>query len=242
MLILSHYSYIMNLYQAGTVYTSPDIDPYSLSGSGVPKEARFFDASLHSYSQNPPKYLNPVNNNYRLILDTPTVDAYLNMIDNSILIGIRGTNVRDFQDLLADGSLIGNALKATPRYTRDKQIIQNLITQYPPEQHEYYITGHSLGMAIMSQLKRDFPFISYGVGYNGAYQPIDFLHPIHDIKRIYTNKDFLYNMGGRVFPNNTVVPSNNYIGAHSINNFEDMYKGQGVPQGRLPQGASYSYF
>jgi len=228
----------MNLYEYGSTYETPDIDPYSLSGSGVPKEARFFQAANNAYEKKAPKFLNPINNNYRLIVDTPTIDAYLNTIDNSILIGIRGTNPTDTKDLRADAKLLANQLHSSDRYKQDKEIMEHIVTMFPPESHEYYASGHSLGTAILNEFKRDFPFIRYGIGYNGAYQPIDFMKQSSDIKRLYMDKDFLYKLGGRMFRNKVVLPTPpdkstfsflkpSGLHAHMISNFEPIYEGQG---------------
>ena len=87
---------------------------------------------------------------------------------------------------------------------------------------------------------RDFPFIKQAVGYNGAFQPADLVSQNPNIKRLYTDKDFLYNLGGKFFRGITVVPmkekkARGFFGrissaltpsgikGHSLNNFKPLY-------------------
>lgn len=72
-----------------------------------------------------------------------------------------------------DATLPFNALRFTRRYRGDVAVIRQIVQKYPPNQYEYYLTGHSLGGAIVRQLKRDFPFFKDAVVYNGAFQPYD---------------------------------------------------------------------
>ena len=186
-------------------------------------ERVFFDAAKQSYSTNPARQIDGFN----LLRDTPTMDAYIK--GNDILLGVRGTKLTDFSDIKADASLPFNMLAGTNRYAKDKAFVQGLLRQYPFERFNYYLSGHSLGGAIETQLKRDFPRMRYAVEYNPAFQPKDYTSPISGIQRIYTSSDFLYQLGGRFFGGNVVVnPARNVTGntlvdgitGHVLDNFE----------------------
>lgn len=90
----------------------------------------------------------------------------MNPPENTFLIAVRGTY--DFRDVRTDAVLPINALRFTRRYRGDVAIIRQITQKYPPTQYEYYLAGHSLGGAIIRQLKRDFPFFMDAVVYNGA--------------------------------------------------------------------------
>ena len=199
----------------------------------VMNERLLFDIAKGSYSTNPAKEID----GFRLIRDTPTMDAYIGK--NAIILGVRGTKLSDFDDIKADASLPFNRLENTNRYAKDKAFVKSVVRQYPPQMYSYYLSGHSLGGAIETQLKRDFPFMRYAVEFNPAFQPKDLTSPVPGIKRIYTSTDFLYNLGGRFFKDNVVVAPETAIGqplvdsikGHVLDNFRRNYYGLGTSVG-----------
>lgn len=218
-----------------------------ITGAGAPPEKLFYQSAKASYDSKAPDKLN----GYTKIADTPTLDAYLRPADKSILIASRGTNISSFNDLKADASLVANNLVNTNRYEEDKNALVKIMEQYPPELYEYYLSGHSLAGAIVSQLKRDFPFLKMAVVYNPAFQTKDLTQQPQNVKRYYTDKDFLYNLGGKFFRNNIVIPADKEqatgffqriksaltpsgITGHSLSNFEKVYKGQGKEMVEIP--------
>jgi len=117
-----------------------------------------------------------------------------------------------------------------------------VIDKFPTSDYDYHIGGHSLGGAILTQLKRDFPGIKTGVGFNSAFQTADLTNQPNNIKRIYTDTDFLYRLGGKYFRNSRVIPADvdkakgffniirnkltpSAVKGHSLENFEKIYKG-----------------
>ena len=167
-----------------------------------PSDKDFFKITKTQYNPNPDQKIN----NYELILNTPTVKAYLDAPVKTIVLSIRGTT--DSRDVLADTMIAFNRLKYSNRYIEDKNIISNLITQYPPNDYDYYGTAHSLGVALLRQLQREFPFIKNTVGFNGAVQPYDLIDQKQNLnKSYYTEDDGLYKLGGRFLANKTVIPS-----------------------------------
>jgi hypothetical protein len=170
-----------------------------------PSDKDFFKITKTQYEANPEQNIG----NYELILNTPTVKAYLDRPSKTIMLSIRGTT--DSRDVGADTMIPLNRLKYSNRYIEDKNIIANLATQYPPEDYDYYATGHSLGMALMRQLQREFPFIKDTVGFNGAVQPYDIVDQKANLnKSYYTEDDALYKLGGRLLNNKVVIPSTVY--------------------------------
>ena len=217
-------------------------------GSGMqPPEKDFYLASKQSYNMtnDADKIINGLN----LILETPTVKAYLNNTEKTILVAIRGTKPEMSEDLLADGSIAFNRLKYSNRYKKDANIVEGLLNQYPPDVYDYYLTGHSLAGAIIAQLKRDYPKLKNAVVYNPASQPYDYIsQQSNEIKRLYTANDPLYNLGAMVFNNKQVIPTSrtlapdlpflgnlnlgskayNYYQGHALDNFKQVY-GLGHP-------------
>jgi hypothetical protein len=141
-----------------------------------------------------------------LFKNTPTLDAWINWRDNTIMIAVRGT--KDFRDLKANTSLPFNNLTNTQRYKEDRATIEQIIKQFPPSAYEYYLSGHSLGGAVVAQLKKDFPLLKDAVVYNSAYQTNDVIREDPTIKKLYTTDDPLYKLAGRTFKNKVVVPVN----------------------------------
>ena len=172
-------------------------------GYGIrPSDKDFFKITKTQYEATPEQKIG----NYDLVLNTPTVKAYLDSPSKTILLAIRGTT--DGRDVGADTMIPFNRLKYSNRYIEDKNIISNLITQYPPENFDYYGTAHSLGVALLRQLQREFPFIKNTVGFNGAVQPYDIVDQKASLnKSYYTEDDALYKLGGRLLTNKVVLPS-----------------------------------
>jgi hypothetical protein len=206
-------------------------------GGAKPNEKDFFNAVKHSYDPQPPISFGT----FKLFYNTPTIDGYVDETRNTIIIAVRGTKPSDFQDVKADASIVANRLAKSDRYMGDKQQLQTIFQRYDPQKYEYYLTGHSLGGAIINQLKRDFPFLKDAVQYNPAFQPYDLIRQQHNqIKRNYTADDPLYALGGRFFQNQQVVPTtrtkvpttlgtlgtmyNAYQG-HALDNFAPLYGG-----------------
>ena len=167
-----------------------------------PSDKDFFKITKTQYDAQPEQNIG----NYELILNTPTVKAYLDRPSETIVLSIRGTT--DGRDVTADTMIPFNRLKYSNRYNEDKNIITSLINQYPPNDYDYYGTGHSLGSALLRQLQREFPFIKDTVTFNGAVQPYDIVDQKANLnKSYYTEDDALYKLGGRLLNNKVVIPS-----------------------------------
>lgn len=215
-------------------------EPYAVAGQGRggvrPRPKQFLDIAKTSYQKVPPQNVS----DFTLVFNTPTLDAWVNEPRTTIVLSVRGTDTSDSGDLAADASIPFNRLSKSNRYQIDKQSVQQILQRYDPSKYEYYLTGHSLGGAIVNQLKRDFPFFKDAVEYNAAFQPYDFLRQQNDqIQRNYTANDPLYRLGGRFFSKVNVLPAKpsvaTSLGAvgnlydalqgHSLSNFDQLVGG-----------------
>jgi hypothetical protein len=205
---------------------------------GKPSDKVYYKSAKSSYEN---KAYNQIDG-YVNIYDGSTIDAFLNDNVKEIVIGIKGTTL-NMKDLIADVKLIGNNLKYSDRYKKDLDQFKQILLQYPPNEYSYYITGHSLGGAIVKQLKKDFQFIKEGMTFNSASQPSDLVNQDKNIKDNYIDKDFLYNLTGRFIKNKRVYPykakptsgvmgwlkqkaTPTPINAHKLDQFEFMGKGK----------------
>lgn len=216
-----------------------DEPPKSKKGAGKLRGGRPSDKAylLASQSSYLPKALENVNG-YIKIYDGETIDAFLNRRNKEILVGVKGTTL-NAKDLLADVNIARNNLRNTNRYKKDVEQFKQILYQYPPSEYIYYVSGHSLGGAIIKQLRKDFPFIKEGQGFNPASQPKDLITQDPNILDNYIDKDFLYNTTGRFIKNKRVYPyvaqptkgifgwikqksTPTFINAHFLDNFNNI--------------------
>jgi pimeloyl-ACP methyl ester carboxylesterase len=224
----------------------PQKGKYRLFRGGQPSEKAFFKASKSSYQN---KAFDNIEG-YNKIYDGKTIDAFLNPQSREILVGVRGTAM-SLDDLKADANIVGNNLKNSTRYINDVKQMNEIFQNYPPNNFNYYLGGHSLGSAIIAQLKRDYPFLKDAVVFNGALQPVDISNQPPDMKFKYIDKDILYNIVGKSVKNKEVFPyeelkRGSFFGrigaklqptalkAHKLEQFESRYggkrKGKGIVQ------------
>jgi hypothetical protein len=213
-----------------------EANPRTLEGEGRPREVVFWKGAKHAYDQVAPAKID----GFRKIADSPTLDAYLRDADKTILIASRGTNVTDPKDLSADAQLLLNRLPKTARYKKDVEVLQQIMKTYPPSEFEYYLAGHSLSGAIITQLRRDFPMLKEGVAYNPAFQTADLRQQPKGVKRLYVETDFLRNLGGKYFRDAVTIPPDPIkakgffdrirqnltpagVRGHSLDNFKKLY-------------------
>lgn len=179
-----------------------------------PSDKVFLDVSTQAYKTNPAAMVD----GFRLLRATTTINAYINDAQKVIIIGVRGTEIKDPQDLKADASLPINKLKSIGRYKKDEEFVRSVLAEFPS--HQVFLTGHSLGGAIDNQLKRDFPQLRDAVEFNPAFQSKDLIYQQPGIKRYYVSTDPLYRLGGRFFRGNIVVPPNSTTGIGLIDTLQ----------------------
>lgn len=205
---------------------------------GAPSDRVYFKSADSSYKNK----ATPNIDGFINIYDGPTIDAFLNKQNKEIIVGIKGTTL-NASDLMADLKIIGNNLNKSDRYIKDLGQFKLLIQKYPPSEYSYYLSGHSLGGAIVKEFKREFPFIKQAQTFNSASQPMDLVSQDNNILDNYIDKDFLYNLTGRFIKNKRVYPYKSkatsgvfgwlkqkatptFINAHKLEQFEPMFGGE----------------
>lgn len=174
-----------------------------LVGAGVkPPTRTFYKGAKEAYSKKAPSQIDGLS----LVHDGRTLDAYVDNASKTVLIAVRGTVPTDWKDLKADASFPVNLLKTTQRYQENVGDMKQILAKYPPQTYEYWTAGHSLGGGISTQLLSDFPFIQGSVDFNSAFQTWDLVRQNPKSKKYYIQTDPLYNLGGRMFRNKTVLP------------------------------------
>lgn len=200
------------LYEKNNAY-GLELMKQEASQNPPPTEKDYLALTKTSYSAKPGTTVG----DYRLEVNTPTVDGWVN--GHNVVITVRGTVVTDFQDLSADAHLVVNRLSKTARYAKDKAVVAKILERFPPNMYNIYLAGHSLGGAIVNQLKRDFPAIKGGQTFNAAFQLKDLVDQGRGIKRKYTSTDPLYKAGGHLFDDVAVHNTTADFG-HKLVHFE----------------------
>ena len=182
------------------------------SGSLVPDTKILFKMNESSYSKDA-KDIEP----YHRVLKTPYLTVYKD--DQTVVVAVRGTDVKDSKDLMADIAIALGALKSTPRFKNDVEELRKL-RQNPELQNLYWIgTGHSLGSALCDEFLK-LGLISEAVTFNGAVSK-EFYNVNNKNRRIYLKNDPLYLIMGRNTKYHEVRDTKiDITKAHSLKNFE----------------------
>jgi hypothetical protein len=169
---------------------------------------------------------------YQILAKSPTVTFYKRIVDNTIVIAVRGS--ADKRDWLQTNTMLPfGRLTTTSRYKEDKKFVADNLAKFA-EGNDIYIVGHSLGGAIANQLQIDFPIIQGGITFNPAFQPMDFLNK-SKVQRKYTSGDPLGKLG-RYLPGSVVeddsslldrfLPSVGLMGkSHRLDSFQSGQEG-----------------
>ena len=181
---------------------------HSLHGAGpIPELSILQQIAKAAYSTSPPQNIGP----FKLRSYTPTLKFYVvtqpsdqRHID-TVVVGIRGTNTSDKQDLWADTQLAIGRLEETPRWKKDLDDFNAFMSRLPDRQSvDVYGVAHSLGSAILDAfLKKG--LIKQGVSYNGAISLGDAQKNIPN-RRIYQEGDPLLAIMGRSAKNVEIRP------------------------------------
>jgi hypothetical protein len=132
---------------------------------------------------------------FELLENHPTIRFYGK--ENEIVVAIRGTqgSLVD-EDWRANYTLATGYIRSTDRFKKDLKILEAFEKKYPKDEYKYYGVAHSLGGALLDQFI-ELGFIKQGVSYNPAVNVSD-LGKHLPVKRIYIDKDPLYNIFGRL--------------------------------------------
>lgn len=181
---------------------------HTLHGAGpLPQLSILQQIAKAAYSTSPPQDIGP----FKLRSSTPTLKFYVltepsdqRHID-TVIVGIRGTNTSDKQDLYADAKLALGQLEETPRWKKDLDDFNAFMSRLPDRQSvDVYGVGHSLGGAVLDAfLKKG--LIKQGVSYNPAISSGDAQKDIPN-RRIYQDGDPLLAIMGRSAKNVEIRP------------------------------------
>lgn len=153
---------------------------------------------------------------YELLKQTNTLSFYKK--NDTIFIVFRGTNVKDYGDLVADLSIALNNLDKSARYKADYEEIKKFQQEYPPSKYYYIGVGHSLGGALVDEFINN-GMLKEGLSFNPAVQKKDY-NKDNKHRRIYLSNDPLYKIVGSFSKYHEVRKKDLDIGAsHSISNF-----------------------
>ena len=181
---------------------------HSLHGAGpIPELSVLQQIAKAAYSTSPPQEIGP----FVLRNATPTLKFYVlkdpddaRHID-TVIVGIRGTNTSDKQDLYADAKLALGQLGDTPRWTKDLADFNSFMNRIPnPKAVDVYGVGHSLGGAVLDMFLKA-GLIKKGVSYNPAISMGDAQKDIPN-RRIYQEGDPLLAIMGRSARNVEIRP------------------------------------
>ena len=188
---------------------------HSLHGAGpLPELSILQQIAKAAYSTSPPQTIGP----FRLGNFTPTLKFYT-LADPSdprdvdtVVVGIRGTNTSDKQDIYADAKLGLGQLEDTPRWKKDFADFTKYMARFKNGGVDIYGVGHSLGGAVLDMfLKKG--LIRQGVSYNPAISLGDAQKDIPN-RRIYQDGDPLLAIMGRSAKNVEIRPKK--VKEHSV--------------------------
>lgn len=153
---------------------------------------------------------------YELLKQTTTLSFYKK--NDTIIIVFRGTDVKDYSDLVADLSIALNNLDKSNRYKTDLEEIKKFQQEYPPSKYYYIGVAHSLGGGLVDEFINN-GMLREGLSFNPAVQKKDY-EKDNKHRRIYLSNDPLYKIVGSFSKFHEVRKKNLDIGAsHSISNF-----------------------
>jgi hypothetical protein len=124
------------------------------------------------------------------VLESPVqeIRSWIRDSDKTVLIAIRGT--KTYEDLLINAYIPSSSLLSTSRWARLSNFLTKLYSILG-KKYTYYITGHSLGGALVTEALLHFPWLSESRVYNCAVEPITPNILPKEIK-VYNSEDFLY--------------------------------------------------
>lgn len=153
---------------------------------------------------------------WKLIYKTDSLLAYLK--GNVIVIALRGTDIKQGEDLLADIKIAFGDLKSSTRYKKDVEDIKKIQERYPKSQYSYIGVGHSLSGAIIDELIEN-GYLEEGLSFNPAIQKKHYNSNLRN-RRIYIETDPLHQMMGKYTKYREVRKTDADLKtAHSLDNF-----------------------
>ena len=154
---------------------------------------------------------------YKRILRTPYLTVYTN--NHVLVLAVRGTDIKDSKDLIADVKISLGKLRESERYKKDVEIIKELKRNDELKNMYWVATGHSLGGALIDEFLKD-GLISEAVTFNPAISK-EFNNVNNKNRRIYMSNDPLYLLMGKHTKYHEVRerPDVSVMKSHSLQNF-----------------------
>lgn len=119
-------------------------------------------------------------------ITTPDATTFKNRDTGEVVVGIRGTDVKNIEDLFTDLALVGGVSRFTPRASQITKIVKYAIDTYGKD--KVSVSGHSLGGELGRQMANKFGIKGYI--YNRASSVLDVFN-----KKNSDIKDFTTNIG-----------------------------------------------
>lgn len=200
---------------ASKTYTQP---PNSRNTPPVlgPSPMEYWNASKEMYDDN----FNPGNGFIEFVPQplgaNKEIRAWKNDIKKEVLIAIRGTV--NAKDLLTDTSIPLSRLTSTERWERTAYFLTAVWNELGSA-YSYYLTGHSLGGALVTQALLHYPWIKGAREYNPAVEPNTPSDLSNKRVNVVNEKDALYKYFGTDQKSIEVVDagSTSVLEAHYLN-------------------------
>lgn len=171
-----------------------EIAPLHFGGALVSQEEKktaqryaiFAEASYYANPEDKRKILDKFGKQAWDVVPMTTNDAttFKNRDTGEVVVGIRGTDVKNIEDLFTDLALVGGVSRFTPRASQITKIVQYAINTYGKD--KVSVSGHSLGGELARQMANKFGIKGYI--YNRASSLLDVFNKKNpDIKDFSTN-------------------------------------------------------
>lgn len=156
------------------------------------------------------------------VVPLTTLDAttFKNRNTGEVVIGVRGTDVKNINDLLTDLAIVGGVSNFTPRQAVVNNIVQYAINKYGKD--KVVLSGHSLGGKLSVNAANKFGIKAYI--YNAAASPLDIFSKsnknIQDFSTNYNgNRDIISWFGSLFKKHNQAEFNPSQSSAHTLKNF-----------------------
>ena len=153
-------------------------------------------------------------------MTTNDATTFRNRNTGEVVVGVRGTDFKNVNDLLTDMAIIGGVSNFTPRQAVVNNIVQYAINKYGKD--KVVLSGHSLGAKLSVNAANKFNLKAYI--YNSATSPLDFFSRsnknIQDFSTNYAgNRDIVSWFGSLFKKYNQSEFNPSAKDAHSLQNF-----------------------
>jgi hypothetical protein len=86
--------------------------------------------------------------------------VYVNETDKEVITAFRGTQVDDLKDIQSDIAIVAHQRHAGVRFKDAEKDFSSILSEYPAEEYDHILTGHSLGGSISTHIEQEFDEVS----------------------------------------------------------------------------------